>query len=89
MTQYCYRTKGTCSQLIQIVLEDDGHTIHSVEFFGGCPGNLQGISRLVKGQDAREIVERLGGVRCGEKSTSCPDQLSRALTEAMAQTASM
>jgi uncharacterized protein (TIGR03905 family) len=74
-----YRTKGTCSQLIEV--ETDGNTIRNVRFTGGCNGNLQGISRLVKGMDIDEAISRLEGIRCGSKSTSCPDQLAKALRQ--------
>ena len=72
-----YRTKGTCSQLIEV--ETEGNIIKSVRFTGGCNGNLQGISRLVQGMDIDEAIARLDGIRCGSKPTSCPDQLARAL----------
>ena len=72
-----YRTKGTCSQLIEV--ETEGSTIKSVRFTGGCNGNLQGISRLVQGMEIDEAIARLEGIRCGSKPTSCPDQLAKAL----------
>ena len=72
-----YRTKGTCSQLIEV--ETEGSTIKSVHFTGGCNGNLQGISRLVQGMEIDEAIARLEGIRCGSKPTSCPDQLAKAL----------
>ena len=72
-----YRTKGTCSQLIEVETEDN--TICKVRFTGGCSGNLQGISRLVEGMDVDEAIARLEGIRCGSKPTSCPDQLAKAL----------
>ena len=74
-----YRTKGTCSQLIEV--ETEGNIIKSVRFTGGCNGNLQGISRLVQGMDIDEAIARLNGIRCGSKPTSCPDQLARALKQ--------
>lgn len=74
-----YRTKGTCSTAIDI--EMDGDIIKSVAFTGGCNGNLQGISRLVSGMSAQEAISKLKGIRCGFKSTSCPDQLACALEE--------
>ncbi len=73
-----YPTCGTCSRQINIDLDDNG-TIQSVQFVGGCHGNTQGISALVKGMDAREACTRLRGIRCGNKPTSCPDQLAQAL----------
>ena len=76
---YDYTPHGVCSQHIQLEVEDG--VIRSVEFLGGCNGNLKGISSLVKGMRPEEAVERLKGIHCGEKPTSCPDQLSRALEE--------
>lgn len=78
---YTYKTSGTCSSRIDFSLEDG--RLHDVKFTGGCNGNLQGISRLVEGMTAEEAVSRLSGIRCGFKPTSCPDQLARALTEAV------
>ena len=72
-----YQTKGTCSTSIDIELKDG--VIDSVTFTGGCNGNLQGISALVKGMTPQEAISRLKGIRCGFKSTSCPDQLACAL----------
>ena len=72
-----YKTQGTCSQLIEIELKDG--VIDSVKFTGGCNGNLQGVSALVKGMKPEEVIERCKGIRCGFKSTSCPDQLAQAL----------
>ena len=79
--KYSYKTKGTCSSAIQLELEDG--VIRSVEFQGGCNGNLQGIAALVKGMKAEEAIAKLRGIRCGFKSTSCPDQLSIALEQAL------
>ena len=72
-----YKTKGTCSQQIDIELKDG--VIDSVKFTGGCNGNLQGISRLIEGMKAEDAINRLKGIRCGFKNTSCPDQLAQAL----------
>lgn len=72
-----YKTKGTCSSQINIELKDG--VIDSVVFVGGCNGNLQGIAALVKGMKPEEAISRLKGIRCGFKSTSCPDQLAQAL----------
>ena len=72
-----YQTKGTCSTAIDIEVQDG--RIESVAFTGGCNGNLQGISALVKGMMVEEAISRLKGIRCGFKSTSCPDQLAKAL----------
>ena len=78
-----YKTKGTCSTSIDVELKDG--VIYSVKFTGGCNGNLQGISALVKGMKPEEAISRLKGIRCGFKPTSCPDQLAHALEEMIAQ----
>lgn len=80
-----YKTRGTCSVLINVEL--DGEIIKQVDFMGGCPGNLEGLSRLVKGMPAKEVISRLEGITCGRKPTSCPDQLSKALRLALEQQA--
>ena len=74
---FTYKTKGTCSRSITIVL--DGDIVESVSFEGGCDGNTHGIENLVVGMKADEVISRLEGIRCGFKSTSCPDQLATAL----------
>lgn len=74
-----YKTSGTCSKLIDF--EIDGDTIASVAFTGGCNGNLNGISSLVRGMKVDDAIARLKGIKCGMKETSCPDQLARALEE--------
>ncbi len=79
MKQISYRTKGVCSR--QIDIETEGDRIVSVKFIGGCSGNTQGVSALVVGMTIDEAIERLSGIRCGFKATSCPDQLAKALTE--------
>lgn len=81
--QYEYKTKGTCSQQILFDIEDG--KVKNVQFIGGCNGNLQGIGKLVEDMDAAEVIERLKGIHCGMKPTSCPDQLANALTEALKQ----
>jgi uncharacterized protein (TIGR03905 family) len=83
MKQAVYYTQGTCSQQINITLNDD-NTIEHVEFVGGCHGNTTGISLLVKGMKAQDVISKLEGVRCGYKATSCPDQLARALRQMLA-----
>ncbi len=72
-----YKTTGTCSSMIDVEVKDG--CIESVTFTGGCNGNLQGISALVKGMKVEDAISRLKGIRCGFKNTSCPDQLARAL----------
>lgn len=69
---------GVCSKFLYLSLADDG-TIEHVSFEGGCPGNLQAVSRLVQGKKADEVIRLLEGIRCGTKLTSCPDQLARVL----------
>ena len=76
-----YKTHGTCSQLISFELENG--KIHNVSFTGGCNGNLKGISALVEGMDAKEAIAKLEGIQCGFKNTSCPDQLAKALKQAL------
>ena len=76
-----YRPKGVCSQQIIIELNDD--VIEKLRVLGGCNGNLQGISALVRGMKAQDAIERLRGIRCGFKNTSCPDQIAKALEEAL------
>lgn len=77
-----YKTSGTCSSMIDI--ETNGDIIESVAFTGGCNGNLQGISALVKGMKIEDAIAKLKGIKCGFKNTSCPDQLARALEEIIA-----
>ena len=79
---YSYKTSGTCSQ--QINFEISGGLLKNVEFIGGCNGNLKGIGKLVEGQPASEIADKLIGTTCGFKPTSCPDQLAKAIREALA-----
>ncbi len=74
-----YRTQGTCSALINVVV--DGDVIYDVEFIGGCSGNLSGIRQLVKGMKIDDVISKLQGIKCGSKPTSCPDQLAKCLTE--------
>lgn len=76
-----YRTHGTCSQAI--LLDLDGDVIKKVEFIGGCSGNTQGVARLVEGMKAEDAIARLEGIKCGPRPTSCPDQLAKALKEAL------
>lgn len=76
-----YKTRGVCSQAIK--LELDGDTIKEVAFVGGCSGNTQGVAALVKGMKADDAIAKLEGIRCGMRPTSCPDQLAKALKEAL------
>lgn len=79
--QHEFKTKGTCSQ--RIIFELDNNIIHNVQFLGGCNGNLKGIASLVEGMNVDEVIARLEGIHCGMKNTSCPDQLAKALKEAI------
>lgn len=74
-----YKTQGTCSSHIELEVEEG--IVKEVFFWGGCNGNLQGISRLVKGMKVEDVISRLEGIRCGNRWTSCPDQLCKALHE--------
>lgn len=80
---FTYHTKGTCS--VQIDIELDGDVIKEVEFTGGCNGNLKGIAALVRGMKADQVIEKLEGITCSRRPTSCPDQLATALKEAKKQ----
>ncbi len=77
-----YKTKGTCATAIQFEIVDG--KVHDVQFQGGCNGNTKGISSLVEGMEAEEVIKRLEGTTCGFKPTSCPDQLAKAIKEAIA-----
>jgi len=81
MKEFSYQPKGVCSRKIDVAL--DGDIISEVRFMGGCAGNTQGVAALVRGMHVKEAIERLSGIRCGFKSTSCPDQLAEALKRAM------
>lgn len=83
MDRFTYQTKGVCSRSIDLEIEDG--VIRSAAFHGGCSGNTQGVAALVCGMRAEDAVERLAGIRCGFKTTSCPDQLAKALREYLAQ----
>ena len=78
---YVYKPHGVCSRLIEIDTDEEGR-LSRVAFQGGCNGNLKGIGALIRGWKPEKVIERLRGIRCGMKNTSCPDQLSKAL-EAM------
>ncbi len=72
-----YTTRGVCAR--EIRFEIDGDTIQHVEFVGGCSGNTQGVARLVEGMKVSDAIDKIEGIKCGPKSTSCPDQLAQAL----------
>lgn len=82
--QVLYKTVGTCSQYIEVALDQSGLISHC-HFYGGCDGNTKGLSQLVLGMKPEDVISRLNGLRCGMKSTSCPDQLCRALEQVLAQ----
>ena len=77
---YEYKTSGTCSR--SILFDIEGGKVKNVQFIGGCNGNLKGIAALVEGMDVDTVIERVQGVTCGMKKTSCPDQLAQALIAA-------
>lgn len=80
---YSFRPRGVCSQEMTVELDDQG-IIRDLKILGGCDGNLKGISILVRGMKAQEAVERLKGISCGPRATSCPDQLARGLEQILA-----
>ena len=79
---HTYHPKGVCSRLISFELTEDGR-LHNVCFQGGCHGNTQGLSKLAEGMPAEELVDRLSGIRCGMRPSSCPDQLAKAVRAAL------
>ena len=81
-----YQTHGVCSRAIDITL-DDSHVIREVTFHGGCSGNTQGVAALCIGRPVDEVIKTIKGIKCGVKSTSCPDQLALALEQAVAEEA--
>lgn len=78
MDRFTYSTRGVCSRSIDITIEDG--IIVAVQYHGGCSGNTQGVAALVRGMSVKDAIDRLSGIRCGFKSTSCPDQLAQALS---------
>ena len=79
--EFSYKTRGTCSQYINFELNNG--IVTNVQFLGGCNGNLKGIGALVEGMKAEDVIARVEGIKCGMKATSCPDQLAKALKEAL------
>lgn len=77
--EYIYRPEGVCST--EMIFEIENNTIKSLKVINGCDGNLKGISELVKGMNIDDVIAKLKGIRCGFKSTSCPDQIAKALEE--------
>lgn len=82
MRQYSYTPKGVCSMQIRFEL-DEQDVVHNVQFLGGCPGNTVGVATLAEGQNARLLIAKLKGIDCRGRGTSCPDQLAKALTQAL------
>ena len=78
-----FQPQGVCCQLMSV--DFDGDTINSAEFFGGCSGNLQGIASLIKGMKVKDVIAKLQGIHCGDKNTSCGDQLSKFLNAYLTQ----
>lgn len=74
-----YKTKGTCSSAIEFEIEDG--ILTDIKFIGGCQGNTTGVAALAKGLPVQEVIDKLSGIQCGFRGTSCPDQLSRALKQ--------
>ena len=81
--QIVYSTKGVCSRGIEITVNDG--VVEAVKFIGGCSGNTQGVAALAVGMTVEEVINRLAGIKCGMKTTSCPDQLATALKEYLAK----
>ncbi len=79
--QYSYKPHGVCARMI--TFDIDGDKVTNIRFTGGCSGNTQGVAALAEGMTVKEITERLSGIRCGFKTTSCPDQLAKAVAEAV------
>ncbi len=78
---YSYKTRGVCARAISFDIEDN--IVKNIRFIGGCSGNTQGVAKLAEGMTTDEIIEKLSGIRCGFKGTSCPDQLAKAVAEAI------
>ena len=78
---YNYRPQGVCARGLSFDIEDN--LVKNIEFTGGCSGNTKGVAALAEGMDTNELIERLNGIRCGFKSTSCPDQLAKAVAKAL------
>ncbi len=82
MRQFSYTPKGVCSMQIRFEL-DESENVHNVQFVGGCPGNTVGVATLAEGQNARLLIAKLKGIDCRGRGTSCPDQLAKALAQAL------
>ena len=86
MKKISYNPKGVCSRQMNIEI-DDNNIITKVQIIGGCAGNTQGVSRLIEGMNAQEAVKKIEGIRCGFKSTSCPNELAKAIIECLGEDA--
>lgn len=84
MKKITYKPSGVCSREMNIEIDDSG-IITKVQIVGGCAGNTQGVSRLVEGMNAKEAVEKIKGIKCGFKATSCPNELSKAILQCLEQ----
>ena len=84
MKKITYSPKGVCSKQMNVEIDDNG-IITKVQIIGGCAGNTQGVSRLVEGMNAAEAVKKIEGIRCGFKSTSCPNELAKAIMECLGE----
>ena len=82
MKHITYKTHGTCSVQIDLDLDDE-KKVHNFVFTRGCNGNTQGVSKLVEGMDAQAVIDRLSGINCNGRGTSCPDQLTKAIREGL------
>lgn len=82
MKKITYSPKGVCSRQMNVEIDDNG-IITKVQIIGGCAGNTQGVSRLIEGMDAKTAIEKISGIRCGFKSTSCPNELAKAIAECL------
>ena len=78
---YSYKTRGVCARAISFDIDDN--IVKNIKFTGGCSGNTQGVAKLAEGMTTDEIIDKLSGIRCGFKGTSCPDQLAKAVAEAI------
>lgn len=83
--QYTYKNQGVCSRETIVDIDENTHIINDVKVVGGCDGNLQGVSVLLKGMKAEDAILRMSGIKCGFKESSCPDQVSKALEAALSK----
>ena len=82
--EYVFRPRGVCAMQIKFEIDDNG-IVHNIRFLGGCGGNTQGVAKLAEGRPAKELISLLEGTDCGGRGTSCPDQLAKAISEAINQ----